>query len=67
MLKVIRGLADQNTTMIIVTHEIDFAKKVADRVIFMDGGVIVEEGKPEDVIDHPSHERTKMFLQKLEV
>ena len=52
--------------MIIVTHEIEFARKVADRVIFMDGGVIVEQGKPEDVIDNPSNERTKAFLQKME-
>ena len=54
-------------TMIIVTHEIDFARKVADRVVFMDGGVVVEQGRPEDVIDHPQNERTKMFLQKMEV
>lgn len=53
-------------TMIIVTHEIEFARKVADRVIFMDGGVIVEQGRPEDVIDNPSNERTKAFLQKME-
>ena len=52
--------------MIIVTHEIEFARKVADRVIFMDGGVIVEQGRPEDVIDNPSNERTKEFLQKME-
>ena len=45
---------------------IEFARKVADRVIFMDGGVIVEQGKPEDVIDNPSNERTKAFLQKME-
>ena len=48
-----------------VTHEIAFARKVADRVIFMDSGVIVEQGKPEDVIDNPDNERTKAFLQKL--
>ena len=48
------------------THEIEFERKVADRVIFMDGGVIVEQGKPEDVIDNPSNERTKAFLQKME-
>ena len=53
-------------TMINVTHENEFARKVADRVIFMDGGVIVEQGKPEDVIDNPSNERTKAFLQKME-
>ena len=65
ILKVLRELAAEKMTMVIVTHEIAFARKVADRVIFMDGGVIVEEGKPEDVIDNPSNERTKAFLQKL--
>lgn len=65
ILKVLRELADEKMTMVIVTHEIAFARKVADRVIFMDGGVIVEEGKPEDVIDNPGNERTKAFLQKL--
>ena len=53
-------------TMVIVTHEIGFARNVADRVIFMDGGVVVEEGKPEDVIDNPGSERMKAFLQKME-
>ena len=66
ILKVLRQLADEKMTMIIVTHEIEFARKVADRVIFMDGGIIVEQGKPEDVIDNPSNERTKAFLQKME-
>ena len=66
ILKVLRQLADEKMTMIIVTHEIEFARKVADRVIFMDGGVIVEQGKPEDVIDNPSNGRTKAFLQKME-
>ena len=66
ILKLLRQLADEKMTMIIVTHEIDFARKVADRVIFMDGGVIVEEGKPDDVIDNPSNERTRAFLQKME-
>jgi polar amino acid transport system ATP-binding protein len=66
ILKVLRKLADEKMTMVIVTHEIDFARKVADRVIFMDGGVIVEQGKPEDVIDHPSNERTRAFLKKLD-
>ena len=50
-----------------ITVGIDFARKVADRVVFMDGGVVVEQGRPEDVIDHPQNERTKMFLQKMEV
>ncbi len=66
ILKVLRQLAEEKITMLIVTHEIEFARKVADRVIFMDGGVIVEEGSPKDVIDHPSSERTKAFLQKME-
>lgn len=65
ILKVLKELAKEKMTMIIVTHEIAFARSVADRVIFMDGGVIVEEGKPEDVIDNPSNERTKAFLRKL--
>lgn len=54
-------------TMVIVTHEIDFARAVSDRVIFMDGGLVVENGKPEDVIDNPKNERTKAFLKKLHV
>jgi len=62
VLKVIRGLADQHTTMIIVTHEMAFARDVADRVIFMDEGVIVEEGPAQQVIEAPQHERTRQFL-----
>lgn len=65
ILKLLRELANEKMTMVIVTHEIDFARNVADRVIFMDGGVIVEEGKPQDVIDNPKSERTKVFLQKM--
>lgn len=65
ILKVLRELAAEKMTMVIVTHEIAFARKVADRVIFMDGGVIVEEGAPTDVIDNPKNERTREFLQKL--
>ena len=65
ILRVMRQLAAEHMTMVIVTHEIDFARRVADRVIFMDGGVIVEEGKPEDVIDHPGNARTQEFLRKL--
>ena len=65
ILKLLRELANEKMTMDIVTHEIDFARNVADRVIFMDGGVIVEEGKPQDVIDNPKSERTKAFLQKM--
>ena len=62
VLKVIRGLAEQKTTMIIVTHEMAFARDVADEVMFMDGGVIVEKGKARDVIEHPREERTRQFL-----
>ncbi len=64
VLKVIRGLADQKTTMVIVTHEMAFARDVADQVIFMDGGVIVEEGPARQVIEHPQQERTKQFLSR---
>ena len=62
-----KQLASEKMTMVIVTHEIDFARAVSDRVIFMDGGLVVENGKPEDVIDHPKNERTKAFLKKLHV
>ena len=61
VLKVIRSLAEQKTTMIIVTHEMAFARDVADQVIFMDGGVIVEQGPAREVIDHPREERTQHF------
>ena len=64
VLRVIRNLADQKTTMIIVTHEMAFARDVADHVIFMDGGVIVEQGDPKEVIDHPKEERTRQFLSR---
>lgn len=64
VLRVIRGLAEQKTTMIIVTHEMAFARDVADQVIFMDNGVIVEQGKPEDVINCPKEERTRQFLAR---
>ena len=64
ILKVIRQLAQEHMTMVIVTHEMAFARDVADRVIFMDGGYIVEEGKPEDVITNPKEERTKRFLAR---
>ena len=62
VLRVIKGLAANKTTMIIVTHEMSFAHDVSDQVIFMDGGRIVEQGTPEDVIDDPSNERTIQFL-----
>ena len=64
VLKVIRTLAEQKTTMIIVTHEMAFARDVADQLIFMDGGVIVEQGDPHQVIDNPKEERTKQFLTR---
>ncbi|MCD8239912.1 MAG: ATP-binding cassette domain-containing protein, partial [Oscillospiraceae bacterium] len=63
VLKVIRSLAEEKTTMIIVTHEMAFARDVSDQLIFMDGGVIVEQGDPHQVIDNPQQERTKRFLR----
>ncbi|MGN0059666.1 MAG: amino acid ABC transporter ATP-binding protein [Coriobacteriales bacterium] len=65
VLKVIRDLAAEHMTMVIVTHEMKFARDVADHIIFMDKGVIVEEGTAEQVIEHPQHERTKAFLSKI--
>jgi polar amino acid transport system ATP-binding protein len=62
VLATMRDLADQGLTMIVVTHEIGFAKEAADRVIFMDGGHIVEQGNPEDVLVNPTHARTRAFL-----
>ena len=64
VLKVIRSLAEQNTTMVIVTHEMAFARDVADQVIFMDGGGIVEQGRAREVLEHPKMERTKQFLSR---
>lgn len=64
ILKVIRELAQENMTMVIVTHEMSFARDVADRVIFMDGGYIVEQGDPVEVIEHPKEERTRQFLSR---
>jgi len=66
VLKVIRHLAEENMTMIIVTHEIDFARNVSDKVIFMADGCILEAGTPEEVLDHPKHDRIRAFLQKVE-
>ena len=66
VLKVIRGLAEQKTTMIIVTHEMAFARDVADQVIFMDGGVIVEQGDARQVIERPREERTRQLLSRYE-
>lgn len=65
VLKVMKDLAAEGMTMVIVTHEMNFAREVADRVIFMDGGYIVEEGSPEDIFTHPKSARCKEFLQKV--
>ena len=65
ILKVIRALAKEKMTMVIVTHEMSFARDVSDHVIFMSDGYIVEQGKPEDIINNPQHERTKAFLKKV--
>ena len=65
VLDVMKGLAADGMTMIVVTHEIGFAREVCDRVVFMDGGVIVEEGRPHDVFTDPKHARTKSFLSKV--
>ena len=66
ILKVIKDLAAEHMTMVIVTHEMSFARDVSDHIIFMDGGVIVEEGEPEQVINHPQQERTKAFLSRFQ-
>ncbi|UNK46638.1 amino acid ABC transporter ATP-binding protein [Arthrobacter sulfonylureivorans] len=65
VLAVMRQLADEGMTMMVVTHEMGFAREVGDRVVFMDGGVVVEQGKPEDVLGNPQNERTKAFLSKV--
>jgi len=67
VLNVMRDLAEGGMTMIVVTHEMGFARDVADRVVFMDGGYIVEEGPPEAIFENPQHERTKTFLGHLKV
>ena len=64
VLKVIKKLAEEKKTMVIVTHEIQFASQVADRIIFMDKGSIIEMGTPKEVIENPKEERTKQFLQR---
>ncbi|HEM2793253.1 TPA: amino acid ABC transporter ATP-binding protein [Streptococcus suis] len=66
VLAVMIQLAKEGMTMVVVTHEMGFARAVADRVIFMDGGRIVEEGRPEDIFDQPKEERTKQFLARIQ-
>lgn len=66
ILKVIKDLAAEHMTMVIVTHEMSFARDVANHIVFMDGGVIVEQGTPEEVINNPKNERTKAFLNRFE-
>jgi len=65
VLAVMRALAEEGMTMMVVTHEMGFARRVADRIVFMDGGVVVEEGPPARVLDEPSHERTRQFLSQV--
>lgn len=65
VLRVMKQLADSGLTMVVVTHEMQFAKEVADHVIFMDQGVIVEEGSPKEIFDHPKQKRTKEFLHRV--
>jgi general L-amino acid transport system ATP-binding protein len=60
-----RSLADSGMTMVVVTHEVGFAREVADRIVFMDGGVIVEEATPEEFFQNPKEERTKKFLSQI--
>ena len=65
VLNVIKDLADEKMTMIIVTHEMAFAKDVADKIVFMDSGIILEEGSPEEIFNHPKNERTRQFLSRI--
>jgi general L-amino acid transport system ATP-binding protein len=65
VLDVMRSLADSGMTMVVVTHEVGFAREVADRIVFMDGGVIVEEATPEEFFQNPKEERTKKFLSQI--
>ena len=65
VLQLMKELANEGMTMVVVTHEIGFAKEIATRVIFMDNGIIAEEGKPEEIFNNPKNERTKEFLSKV--
>ena len=64
VLKVMKSLAESGLTMLVVTHEMAFARDVSDRVVFMDGGVILEDGTPEEIFDHPKYDRTREFLSR---
>jgi len=65
VLQVLKQLASEGWTMVVVTHEIRFAQQVADQVLFLDGGVVLESGPPEQVLAHPRHERTQQFLRRI--
>ena len=65
MLEVIKSLVGEGMTSVIVTHEMGFAREVSDRILFMDGGVIAESGKPEELLNHPQNPRTQDFLSKV--
>jgi polar amino acid transport system ATP-binding protein len=65
VLDVMQTLAKEGMTMVVVSHEMGFARAAADRAVFMDGGVIIEEGSPDTIFSHPSHERTQLFLSKI--
>jgi polar amino acid transport system ATP-binding protein len=65
VLAVMQALAEEGMTMVVVTHEMGFARQVADRVLFLDEGLVVEEGLPTDIFDHPRQERTQRFLSKV--
>ena len=65
VLDVMKKLAEDGMTMVVVTHEMGFAREVADQLVFMDGGVVVESGQPREMIANPQHERTKAFLSKV--
>jgi polar amino acid transport system ATP-binding protein len=65
VLKTMRRLAEENMTMLVVTHEMGFAREVAERVVYMDNGLIIEEGSPEDIFTHPRENRTQAFLQTI--
>ncbi len=65
VLKVMRDLAYEGSTMVVVTHEMQFARDVSDRVVFISDGTIVEQGDPMEIFKHPKHERTKLFLERV--